>query len=187
VQQRLEMGVGIEITGFAPEADVGREHRREREAASKQRELGRHEQQRGRERGYRHHRKESRQQAPDAPLVEAQNRKPPLADVGVQQAGDDEAGNDKEHVHADEAARGAQAGMEEQDGQHGHGPQTVDVGPVIGRGIQARPCVVRAGCKRTGGTGGGVSFRRGGLSLSARASDPSRAYRRRCTPQSRCA
>jgi hypothetical protein len=49
----------------------------------------------------------------------------PLAD---EEAGDQEAGEDEEHVHADEPSRDArQPGVIEDDGQHRKAAQTFDV------------------------------------------------------------
>jgi hypothetical protein len=75
-----------------------------------------------------------RQQAARATRVEL--GKPHAAAVAAVEESprDQESGDDEEHVHADEAARGR--GWPSVEGQHRenrHGPQAVDVGPVTWR------------------------------------------------------
>ncbi len=56
-----------------------------------------------------------------------------------QQAGDQEAGKDEEHVHPDEAAlEGAEAQVEQDDRHDGEGPEPLDVWPelVVGDAVQ---------------------------------------------------
>ena len=94
---------------------------------------------------------ERRQDAAGAALVEAGEREAAPGEVASEDAGDQVAGDHEEDVDAEVAAgEGGEAGVEQDDRQHGDGAQAVDLAAVAGarRGMPARGR--RRRCRATG-------------------------------------
>ena len=138
VEEGQAVGVGAEIVELLPEEEVGD---RERGGGGRlgeglqlvrgkpgQRQGDAGEEDEG-ERG---------EDAAGAALVEPGEGEAPLGEVAGEDAGDEEARDDEEDVDAEVAAgEGGHAGMEEDDRQHRHGTEAVDV-TTVGRGGVAR-------------------------------------------------
>ncbi len=76
--------------------------------------------------------------APDAPLVEGQEREGAGVEFARDDRGDQVAGNDEEYVDTDEpAGEEAELGMKKDDGSNGDGAQPIDIRPI--RDCRHRP------------------------------------------------
>ncbi|MNI39386.1 hypothetical protein D3C73_935670 [compost metagenome] len=128
VQQRFQIGSRLEVAILAHEQNVGNEQRL---VAHRPAQLGKilgREQQPTQGQRDEHHHTQGRNDAPCTPRPEVDKAEPLRADLAEQNAGDQEAGNDKEHIHADETATEcAEAEVKEYNRNDGQGPQTVDV------------------------------------------------------------
>ena len=131
VQDRALVRVGHVLRRLGREAPVGAPEGRAHQVAGDALPVDRRDQEERGHRGRRQDQRRERQQPPDAPGVEvAQRDRPGAGDLVDEQAGDEEAGEDEEHVHADEpAADDAHTGVEGDDQQDRHGPQPLDVAP----------------------------------------------------------
>jgi hypothetical protein len=105
MQQWLVCGWPVEIAGIAPQHDVCGE---ERSAGDMLLELGvliaDQDVPPNRRNGQQHHR-ERRKNAPDSSREEVGQAEPALLELLEEKAGDQESGDDEEHVDADKAAR----------------------------------------------------------------------------------
>ena len=132
VQQRLGLGQVVEVAGLLPEGEV----RDERGAggrmlaellpfAGQQQVPAEHE-------AHRQHQHQRREDAADPALVEAAVVEAGGVHAAVDDRADQEAGDDEEYVHADEAApHPHRKGVEAEHRQHRHRAQAVDVGTVL--------------------------------------------------------
>ncbi len=105
VEQRLRQSRGIEVTRFQVEQDIGHEQRCSRDAPPELIEFRRHEQPITDDRNRRENQKQSRKEAPHAPRIEVGDRETALADILDDDLGNQVAGDDKEDVDTDVAAR----------------------------------------------------------------------------------
>ncbi len=128
VQQRLQLRRGVEIPGLAPERDVGNESRACRDMLAELRKFIRQQHAPSQEKAAGEHQDECREDAPDAPPIEAGKGEAAPTQLVQDDAGDQESRDDEEHVHADEAARHhAGEGVIAEHREHGEGAQPVDV------------------------------------------------------------
>jgi len=132
VQQGADLGGVSEVASLddPPEVDVGQKQGLGDQRPAQVLEVFRKQDQGGAQghEGRQDH--QGRGQPAHAALPEVQEREGPRAVRLEQQAGDQEAREDEEDVHPDVAAREAQFGVVEEDGQDRHGPQSVDIGAV---------------------------------------------------------
>ena len=149
VEERQGLGARAEIVELEPVEDVGHRQGGGDEAAGKFLELeGRHPGDGKRDAGEEHG-GERGQDAAGPALVEAGEGEAALAQVTSEDAGDQIAGDDEEDVDAEIAARkGGQAGVKEDDRQHRHRAQAIDLAPV---GM--------SGSRRDLGPGGHIGYR----------------------------
>lgn len=141
------MGARVEVTRLPLKVDVGDEEQRRDEALEVSAQVEREEERHGRDRGGHEHREEGRKQAPDAAFVELGEAEVTALERADQDARDEEPRDDEEDVHAHvPAAETREPEVEENDGQHRQGAQSIDVGTVVhGRASHSRPVPMR-GC-----------------------------------------
>jgi hypothetical protein len=134
VQQGARSSRWIEISGRLPEEEVRDGEGRSRQAATEIHELlGVHQQAECEQRGEERYGKR-RQNAADASLVELSDGEPVICDVVQDSACNDKSGDDEEDVNPDIAAGNeGHPHMIQKHRQHCDRPQSVDVGPVLGR------------------------------------------------------
>jgi len=150
VKHRLHLGLIVEITRLPEEQDVrGKEQGRDH-ALRKVPEIERRQQERCRHAAGDDHGEQAGHDPPDAPLIEVEDRESIVGDLGSQDAGDQVARNDEEHVDPDIAtAEDGPAGMKEQDWQHRQRAQTIDLRLIL---HPLQPSVVRQEDQSQGGT-----------------------------------
>ncbi len=131
VQQRHLLRRRAEIVGAAVEIDVAEGERRPDQRTGEADQLRREQEEDRDDGGDRADHEEGRHDAPHPPLVEAEDREAAFRGLGIDRLGDQEAGDDEEHVDADEAAgQPVRAEMEQHHAEHGDGAQSVDMGAV---------------------------------------------------------
>jgi hypothetical protein len=138
MEQRLALRRDVEIAGLVPEQGVGHGQRRCGGTLAEVHQVVGEEDVGAEGEGDEDHGEEGREDTPNPALVEGQEGEAAGLQVAQDDRGDQIAGDDEEHVDADEAAaEQRKAGMEEQDRQDGDRPQSVDVGAVAERGAGA--------------------------------------------------
>lgn len=130
MQQGIAVGFGVEVASRTQgDHDVGREDHGSRTSLGRDLLWTKGSEQQGRQ----HHgdRDDHGQSGREASEASGKEPAEPDAAVGrvlpLQQARDDEAGDDEKDVDPDETARQRSAGVEEHDGDNGEGPQALDV------------------------------------------------------------
>ncbi len=141
VQKRLYVVVGVEVAHFLPRLDVRQEGERRYEAFAEIPQLVREKQRITNQDSRAEHHKKRGQEPSHATLVEFQVGEVPRLEFALDDAADEEARNDEEHVNAHEpAGEEGWEGVEEENHRDGDGAQTVDVGTVgdlfCGRGCR---------------------------------------------------
>ncbi len=150
VKHRLHLGLIVEIARLPEEQDVRGEEQGRDHALRKVAEIERHQQERRRHAAGDDHGEQAGHDPPDAPLIEVEDREPVVRELGGQNAGDQVARNDEEHVDPDiAAAEHGPAGMKEQHRQHRQRAQTIDLGLIL---HPLQPSVVRQQDQSPGGT-----------------------------------
>ena len=161
MQQRLQCQViGVEIVARdLLEQDVRREHGRRRLGLRQEAHvLGQEHEEEGGAAGEQHD-GERGEDPPDAPLVEGREREAAARELAPHDGGDEEAGEDVEHVDADEAAANAgEAVMEQDHDRDRDGAQPVEIGPVAAG-------MARLRARRREEASGAIVHRVGGLRL----------------------
>ena len=147
VQQRVEDRHLAEIVIVPDEQHVRDEQDRGHDGVDEFLVVVRQQDERCDDAAERQHDEEGRQYAPGTPLVEVDEAEAVAADATGHDRGDQVARDHEEDVDADKAATEARnAGMEEDHGQHGDGPQPVDLRPIcqsVAHGSRSRQCYGR--------------------------------------------
>jgi hypothetical protein len=137
VQQGLGTGGGVEVAHLRPVKQIGGEACPAGHVLAQLPVLVGEQRKPAEGQAGEHHGQQRREDAPDAPRIEAGHAEPALLQFAQQDARDQVAGNDEEDVDADEAAgQERREGVEQDHRQHGDGAQAVDVravGKVGGR------------------------------------------------------
>jgi hypothetical protein len=110
------LGRGVEVAGLVPEQEVGRRQGRRGGALAEVPQVVGEEDERAEDERDEDHGEQGREDASHPALVEGQEGEAARLEVAQDDRGDQVAGDDEEHVDADEAAaEGGNAGVEEQD------------------------------------------------------------------------
>ena len=132
VQQRLQFGCSGEVAALLPEEHVRVEKADGDDAFAEALHLRRQHPGPGERQAAEHDDEQGGDDAPRTTLVEAENREAALVLAGDDDARDQIAADDEEHVDADEAAgKGRKPCMEEDDRDDGDGPQAINFGSVL--------------------------------------------------------
>ena len=156
-----------EIAGAAGEIEIGDGEGRGQERAGVAHELVRQHVDIGQDGDRQHHDGQRRQDAPDPPLVEGDERESPGRDLVDDHRADEIARDDEEDVHPDEAAAKQRPLRMERDHRcHGDGAQAVDVLPIganhvllaaiPGPSVNATPGCLSSHARPPAGEGGGA-------------------------------
>ena len=127
VEQGFLLGRRREVPGLAPELDVRDEEGEADDRLAERRVGGRDQQEPARQGGGRRDGQQGRQDPADPPHPEVGEREGPSIQVLEDEAGDQVARDHEEDVDADIAAREGEAGVAEEDAEHGDGPEPIDV------------------------------------------------------------
>ena len=127
VQQRDGVGRRREVAAGGLEVEIGAEQYRGDRRGGERHQLARREHEAGGGRTDHDGREQRRQNAPRPPRVKAHDRDPTSLRLGMELRGDQVAGNHEEYIDPCKAAGEAGAEMIQHHGQHGHGPQPVNV------------------------------------------------------------
>jgi hypothetical protein len=146
VEQRLELGRGVEVARLAPQGDVRDEAGAGGDVLAQGAELVGQQQLPAEQQDRRKHQDQRGEDAADAPPVEARQGEAAGLEVLEDDPGDEEAGDDEEHVDAGEAAgHRAGEGVVAQHRQHRDGAQAVYVRTVR---VHSWPTFFLAGAAR---------------------------------------
>jgi hypothetical protein len=104
VEERLDRGRGVEIAGLLPEVEVREAEQRVDQRSREALEIRRREEKEREDEAGGERRQHRRQETPRPAQVEAGEAESALPATSSDQPGDEEAGDDEEHVDADEAA-----------------------------------------------------------------------------------
>ena len=138
VEQRFLGGGGIEVTGLAPEVDVGITKGGGDDRFAQREEVGRQQQAVTRDHGAGGCHKQGGEDAADAAFPEGPKGEGALGQFAQQDAGDQVAGDDEENIDANVAAREPQAGVVEHHQHHREGAEAVYVGAIGGPSVTAQ-------------------------------------------------
>lgn len=139
VQQRLQASFGGEITTLEPEENVRRKNRDCGETFAEILEVTGNEQ--CPREGYAggHDKKQSWQNSSGATFVEVDEAEGPLLQVVKDDGCNQIPADDKKYIDTHKAtAEPGKTRVEKDDGQHGHGSQSIDFGSVEGRHLRGR-------------------------------------------------
>ncbi|MNF95809.1 hypothetical protein D3C84_785780 [compost metagenome] len=133
MQQRRFAGIGGEVvTVLDPDIDIRNAQQRQQGADVEPDQVDRRQDEGASDHRRQQHRRQRRHDAVDAALIKALQRERIALDLGKHLGRDQEPGDDKEDVNADEAA-GQQAGLEvmQQHCNHCDSAQPINVGAVF--------------------------------------------------------